>query len=147
MDRTEFNTLFDQTVERLRHLNATKGVEYSGHEDVLSDFKEVAEQMGITPRQALMVYATKHWRAINSYVREGKVLSEAIEGRIDDLILYSVLLQALIAEEKGARPQRVDRAVPEPVSAHLTPTADRAWAGRLSSEEMRQQAENEEAQQ
>lgn len=99
MNRPDFNQLTEDTFDRIRKLNGTKGIEYSGHDDVLSDFKEVAAQLGVDPRVALMTYATKHWRAINSYCREGRVLSESIIGRIDDLILYSILLQAMIADD------------------------------------------------
>lgn len=100
MDRPTFEQRLEASFQRLRDLNSTKGKEYSGDEDVLADFKEVAAAIGITPEQALLTYMTKHWRAINSYVQRGRVLtaSEPIEGRIDDLILYGHLLHGLIVD-------------------------------------------------
>lgn len=102
MDRPTFETQTEETFQRLRDLNATKGKEYSGDDDVLSDFKDIAIAVGITPEQALITYATKHWRAINSYVQHGAVLSEPIAGRIDDLILYMHLLHGLIQDKSDS---------------------------------------------
>jgi len=104
MERTQFNALMEKTFDRLRELNSTKGVEYSGHEDVLSDFRDVARAIGISPEQALMTYATKHWRAINHYAQAGKTLSEPIEGRIHDLQLYMQLLLAMVEDAKPKDP-------------------------------------------
>lgn len=101
MDRPTFEQQLEASFQRLRDLNSTKGKEYSGDLDVLSDFKEVAAAIGITPEQALMTYMTKHWRAINSYVQHGAVLSEPIGGRIDDLILYGHLLHGLIQDKSN----------------------------------------------
>jgi hypothetical protein len=89
----------EEQFDRIRELNSTKGVEYSGHADVLSDFREVAEAVGVTQEQALITYATKHWRAINAFVQTGAVKSEPIEGRLQDLILYSLLLIAMEREK------------------------------------------------
>lgn len=100
MDRPTFEQRLENSFDRLRNLNNTKGKEYSGDADVLSDFKEVAAAVGITPAQALLTYMTKHWRAINSYAADSDLeLSEPISGRIDDLILYAHLLDALIADQ------------------------------------------------
>jgi hypothetical protein len=40
-----------------------------------------------------------------TYIREGSVKSEPIEGRIHDLILYLYLLSALIEESTNGRVQ------------------------------------------
>jgi len=100
VDRTTFTKFLEEHVEKIVEIDNTKGVEYSGNEDVLSDFKEVAAAVGVTPEQALLTYMTKHWRAINSYAQTGAVRSEPIQGRIHDLILYGLLFIAMV-EEKG----------------------------------------------
>ena len=104
MDRPTFCHLLDSEFERIRELNATKGVEYSGHADVLSDFRAVAEATGVSQEQALMTYATKHWRAINSYAKLGEVKSEPIEGRVRDLILYMLLFLGMIDDDRHEFP-------------------------------------------
>ena len=140
MERTKFNELMEKTFDRLRELNSTKGVEYSGHEDVLSDFREVARAIGISPEQALMTYATKHWRAINHYAQEGATLSEPIEGRIHDLQLYMQLLLAMV--EDGKPPEAIP---PQGYDEHLDAQRTRSRAVRGGPTSVSVIAQREEA--
>ncbi len=90
--------LVEATFAEIRQLRATKGLEYAGEEDTLADFKEVAEQIGITSYQVWATYVKKHERAIDSFIAGGSVKSEAIESRIKDVITYHLLLLGLIAD-------------------------------------------------
>lgn len=90
--------LIDQTLGDIHDLNDSKGREYASEADGLANFKNRAEQMGITPLQVWGIFYGKHSDAIFSYLKRGEVLSEPIEGRIDDAILYLVLLKALVRE-------------------------------------------------
>lgn len=60
--------------------------------------------MGLTKEQVLMVYATKHWDALQTYVREQasggpqRALSEPISGRVHDMLVYMLLLLAMLQE-------------------------------------------------
>lgn len=100
MKRAELQQLIEQVFSEVKAINATKGVEYATEIDALQNFKD-GEDWGITPKQNLMVAMNKHYRSVQSYVKLGKVLSnENIEGRINDLILYGILLRGLIEEEK-----------------------------------------------
>lgn len=85
-----------------------KSLDYASEDDRLSDFKETAESIGITPEQVLMVFATKHWRAINTYIKNGcqDTRSEPIIGRIYDLQNYLDLLIALKEEDDVERINR-----------------------------------------
>lgn len=84
--------------EKIRDIRRTKGREYATDEDTLADFKEVAEEVGITPLQCWATYVKKHLRAVDSFVREESVKSESIEGRILDVIVYHLLLLGLIED-------------------------------------------------
>lgn len=123
MKREALNRLINDTFERLTRLRRTKGVEYSGNEDALSNFKRGAADTGCTAEQVLWIYVAKHLDSIKTYIRDGAIfakgphvsystrseLSEPIEGRIDDVINYMLLLQGLIHESKQATGQpRVD---------------------------------------
>ena len=90
------------TFGNLTKLSASKGLEYSGETDRLANFKDQAKLLGFaTPIQVLGVYLNKHLGSINKFISGlDKGLSEPIEGRIDDAILYLVLLKALINERK-----------------------------------------------
>jgi hypothetical protein len=92
-------TVIDQIVTReVEKIRATKGREYATDEDTLADFKEVAENAGVTPFQCWLIYVEKHQRAIATFVREGEVRSEAIESRVLDVIVYHHLFLGLLAE-------------------------------------------------
>lgn len=106
MDRSTFDRLTHETIESIAQLLITKGAEYAGDADRLSNFKRGAALVGVTPLQVALIYASKHYDAISTYIKndaQGKtqILSEAIEGRFEDLINYCILMKALIAEQVG----------------------------------------------
>ena len=102
MQRAMFNELIiKKTFETIQDLSTNKGHEYSGEDDALSNFKRNAERVGITPMQVWAVFAGKHYDSICTYIKESmsqekRVLTEPIDGRIDDLITYLLLLKGLI---------------------------------------------------
>jgi hypothetical protein len=96
----EFDKLFVTMCEEERDLLMRKGIEYSGKEDRLANFKKLANDLGLNPKQVLFVYLTKHLDSIRSYIKNGKVMSnESIEGRIADARNYLALLRGLIEEK------------------------------------------------
>jgi hypothetical protein len=106
MKRTEFQQLMKEEFDRLLETNNTKGHDYAGEDDALRNFKVQAKAAGVTPEQVWSIFAGKHWEAVQTYVREGDVLSEPIEGRIHDLLLYGFLLLGLVKDKEfeiGAR--------------------------------------------
>lgn len=102
MKKDEFKLLLAATFEQLNRLTDTKGEEYSGDDDQLANFKRLAEATLLYPEQAWLVLFTKHIDAIRSYCRTRKTLSEPIGGRIDDAILYLVLLKGLVHDYRVA---------------------------------------------
>jgi hypothetical protein len=99
MNRNEFtSSVIDSTFQEILELNKRKGHDYAGDDDALSNFKETGKRKGIKPEQVLGVHLDKHLSAIDTYIREGQVESEPIEGRIDDAILYLLLLKGLVME-------------------------------------------------
>lgn len=101
MNREQFRLdVLDPTFDEIIKLNNTKGHDYAGNEDALANFKSASERLGITAEQVWAVYADKHWSAIMTYCKEGDVKSEPIEGRINDAILYLLLLKGLHQEKQ-----------------------------------------------
>lgn len=105
--RKKFLDIIDKTFNRIRELNLTKGLEYTGdrQDDALANFRSNGKDVGIAPEVCLRVYAGKHWNSISQYIRDiqngnERVYSESIEGRIDDLILYLLLLKAFVVERE-----------------------------------------------
>jgi len=96
----DFGRTCQRTFASIVNLAATKGREYSGAEDRLANFRRYAETLDLDYRKVLLVYAGKHWDSICSYCKEGQVFSnEGIEGRIDDLIVYLLLLKCMVYEQ------------------------------------------------
>lgn len=107
MRKSVFQRLLTQTAERMRDLTGTKGEEYAntaadGDADQHANFKRLAQELGLSPEQVLSVYLTKHLDAIKSFLRHGREFSEPIDGRIDDAILYLILLKGLVIERREA---------------------------------------------
>lgn len=98
--------LMDITFKRAVELRTKKGAEYAGThiDDVLANFRRNGKDAGVSMEVCWRIYAGKHWDAISQYVRDidnnyfTRERMEPIEGRIDDLIVYLILFQAMIIE-------------------------------------------------
>lgn len=101
MIRHEFRELLDEVHQKCVELNETKGHDYAGDEDALSNFKEAAARLGIEKEKVWAVYADKHWQAVMTFCSQGQVESEPIEGRLLDVILYCQLLLGMIREDQA----------------------------------------------
>lgn len=104
MEQEAFTQLVRETVQSTASLLVVKGEEYAGSADRLANFKRGAALTGATPLQVAFIYASKHYDALATYVRKNAAdvqqqLSEPIEGRLDDLINYCILMKAIIAEQ------------------------------------------------
>jgi hypothetical protein len=96
--RTQLQKIITDTFDKINELDQSKGREYASDADALANFHNRAQQMGISPMQVWGIFYGKHSDAIYAYIRNGKVLSEPIEGRINDAILYLILLKGLVRE-------------------------------------------------
>ncbi len=101
----DFDKLLDVMISEEKEIGVTKGKEYT-QGDRLDNFKRLAVELNISPKQVLWVYLKKHLDSIANFIKmDAKsasmpILSEPIEGRIKDARVYLSLLRALIAEEK-----------------------------------------------
>lgn len=66
-----------------------------------SNFRKRAKDAGISVKQAWICLASKHWDAIISFCRDGKLESEDIRDRIADQINYLMLLAGIVEDESG----------------------------------------------
>lgn len=106
MEQQEFEKVFAETIETIKQLLVVKGGEYAGSEDRLANFKRGAALTGATPLQVAFIYASKHYDAVATFVRDRakgveRLRSEGIEGRLADLINYCILMKALIEENEA----------------------------------------------
>lgn len=70
--------------------------------DALDNFREAAAQNEVTVLQAWGVQFYKHIAAVWKFVRDGSVESEPIEGRLYDVINYTILLLLYVKELRHA---------------------------------------------
>lgn len=121
MDKDTFTGIIDGTFNEIRRLTATKGAEYSRSDDQLANFKRTGEDTSLHPVKVWQVFFNKHLDAIKHYTNRagtpGSVIfgtSEPIEGRIDDAILYLILLKALIRDGSAINQQQI-----KPADKHM----------------------------
>jgi hypothetical protein len=101
----KFDTLLSETFKKTMKLVELKGGEYAGDVDRLANFRRNAAALGLPMEAVWAVYAGKHWDAIQQYCQDkitGKQRErmEGIEGRLDDLIVYCILMKAIVDEGK-----------------------------------------------
>ncbi len=95
--------LFDQ----VKHMQCTKGKEYTDGIDRFQNFNEEAKDMDVSRLKVAEIFLNKHMRAIKSYIRDGKEYSdEGIMGRIVDAITYLTLIAGMIEETHQRDPKR-----------------------------------------
>ncbi len=101
MTSQELVELFDRIVAECRDEMVRKNQDYADDDnDALANFYDAAKEYELTPRQAWAVHARKHDLAVRKVVRGDKLASETLAGRLKDRIVYTVLLAALVQEEK-----------------------------------------------
>lgn len=104
MQYDEYNKFREDFFETASHISDSKSIEYTiSNEDKFYNFKHVAERLGITAQQALMVYVLKHVDAICNDAKTGKTHSdETTYQRCLDVANYMVLYAAMDKERPHA---------------------------------------------
>jgi hypothetical protein len=97
-------TIIADAMKRAEKLFATKNAEYGDKADILANFRRLADQQGVPMSTAWFFLAGKHIDTITQYVKDvrenkNRSRSEPIRDRIDDMVVYSILLLAIVAEE------------------------------------------------
>lgn len=94
-----FAQRFADCVDLIRAKNA----DYSQGEDKkdrIAAFRRISRDIDVSMPKVWAIFAQKHWGAVMKYVKDGTVESEPIDGRINDLINYFVLLGAIVGDGK-----------------------------------------------
>lgn len=120
MNERQMFHVFADTFRTLVSLSRTKGEEYTGggQADRLQNFKDAATRTGTTPLTALFFALDKHYQSFSTFVKDHqngreRGLSEPIEGRLNDLILYAMLAKCLTAEMSDDLPGEAQMDSPE----------------------------------
>jgi hypothetical protein len=99
----DYLSIFHETWNRCEELGKLKGGEYAGDYDRLANFRRAAANIDLPMEVIWYVYCSKHWDAITQYVKDittntERTRLEPIEGRIDDIIVYMILLKCMVRE-------------------------------------------------
>ena len=102
MTYKEFTEYRDKFVAEALDISDSKSIEYTiSNTDKHYNFKHVADRLGITPQQAMMVYVLKHVDAICNDAKTGKQVSdETVRSRCQDIMNYAILYASLHHEQK-----------------------------------------------
>jgi hypothetical protein len=109
MDNATFVKVRTELNDECESLLLKKGADYTMNEDRLSNFKEVAALIGITPLQVWAVFTLKHFFSIMNFVKSGKLQSESIESRFQDVRNYTDLGYGLVKEAVKTDPRQPGR--------------------------------------
>lgn len=107
MKHSTFRKLLTQVHEKMVSLTESKGEEYKGVQDnQFGNFERTAQDTGLSREQVWLVFFNKHFDALRTYVRDmatgvERKRSESIVGRIDDAILYLILLRGMVIQNEG----------------------------------------------
>ncbi len=95
----EFNRIFHDELMALR--NAGQKEYAHDAQSPFANFERGAKDMGIDRKQVLWVYAMKHKDGIAAAIKGHTSQREDVRGRINDLIVYLLLLRGMYNEEFG----------------------------------------------
>lgn len=95
--------VMDRVFDECRGIRGAGQAEYAHRdENAFANFERVAERLGMKREAVLMVYAEKHLDGIHSWIQGHKSQRESVKGRINDVIVYLVLLRAMAESSEGA---------------------------------------------
>ncbi len=76
--------------------------EYAGGERAFGNFERLAARTGAARETVLWIYLTKHLDGVEAWLKGHKSQREPVQGRIEDAIVYLILLHAMAEEELQA---------------------------------------------
>lgn len=96
----DFETVFEEQIQRSRDILLKKAKEYATDEDRYHNFNAAAVLQNCTPRQALGGFMAKHVISIFDMIWSSYIFSrEQWDEKITDNINYLILLKGLLENE------------------------------------------------
>lgn len=106
VSKQEVADLVDLVFKEISFLREAGQKEYAGGENALGNFERLAGMLGINREKVLFVYMMKHIDGINAYINGHLSQREPVESRINDVIVYLILLRAMVEHNKRILTQR-----------------------------------------
>lgn len=98
MLKSELAKVMDQVITEINFLRDSGHKEYAGGENAFGNFERLATQLDLKREKVLWVYLMKHIDGVVSYLNGHVSQREPIEGRINDIIVYLILLRGMVQE-------------------------------------------------
>lgn len=100
---SQWESLLSSSIASIQSLAAVKGGEYAGDSDRLANFRRNAAATGSSMELVWSIYYAKHHDAVMQYVKDlvsgtTRPRAEPLSGRVDDMIVYLLLLKAILSE-------------------------------------------------
>lgn len=100
MTQAEVEVVMRTVFDECQKLRGAGQAEYARTaENALANFERVAQHLGISREQVLFVYMFKHIDGITSFINGHRSQREDVRGRINDVIVYMILLRAMIEDK------------------------------------------------
>ena len=110
MNKTELAEVMNRTIQEIHDLREAGQNEYAhGYDNAFANFERLAAKLNIDRKKVLLIYMEKHLDGITSAINGHLSQREPVTGRINDAIVYLILLKGMFIEEAH-------------VNADLTPT-------------------------
>lgn len=98
--------------EEIMHLREDGQNEYAHNpENAFANFERAASDLGLDRKMVLWVFAMKHRDGIASYLKGHVSQREDVRGRINDLIVYLLLLRGMIEDEERKECQQINQQI------------------------------------
>lgn len=92
--------VMQDVVNEISFLREAGQKEYAhGFNSPFRNFESLSAELGISREKVLWVYAKKHIDGVVAYINGHKSQREPVTGRINDLIVYLILLRAMYEED------------------------------------------------
>jgi hypothetical protein len=103
MNYTQVSERFRQIFDELMELREAGQREYAHNLDnPFRNFESVGKYLDMPREKVLMTYAIKHLDGITSWVNGHESQREDVTGRIKDLIVYLMLLDCMIQQQRSS---------------------------------------------
>lgn len=92
--------VMDSVVKEIGFLRDAGQKEYAhGENQPFRNFEELGKELGLPRDKVLWVYMRKHLDGILAHINGHRSQREPVQGRVNDTIVYLILLRAMIEEE------------------------------------------------
>lgn len=97
ISKADVAEVMDQVILEIQSLREAGQKEYAHRdEDAMRNFITQGKRYNLPPEKVLMLMADKHHDGIVAFINGHRSQRESVTGRINDMIVYLILLRAMI---------------------------------------------------